>query len=89
MKYRVDFFKEGGKWYTGEEIILPQELVQKVDNYIAQNEWGDAIYEIRCWVEWTLTKGMCHYKGMHAVVTVPEGDDYLAYPMMVPASERR
>lgn len=89
MIYRVDFFKEGGKWYTDEEIILPQELVRKADEYNSNEDWGKAIFETRQWVEWTLTKGLSSYRGMHAVVTVPEDDDYLAYPLMIPASEQR
>lgn len=89
MKYRVDFFKEGGKWYTDEEIILPDSLVRQADEFNANEEWGKAIYEIRKLVTDQLIYGFQGYKGMHAVVTVPEDDDYLAYPLMIPASERR
>lgn len=89
MKYRVDFFKEDGKWYTGEEIIIPPSLIRQADEFNTNGEWGKAIYEIRKFAIDTLTQGLRSYKGMHAVVTVPEGDDYLAYPLLVPASERR
>lgn len=89
MRYRVDFFKEGGKWYTDEEIIIPPSLISQADEFNTNGEWGKAIYEIRRFVIDTLTRGLRSYKGMHAVVTVPEDDDYLAYPLMIPASERR
>lgn len=88
MKYRVDFFKEGGKWYTDEEIELPDSLIREANEHIANEDWGKAIFETRVWVIEHLIFD-CSYKGMHAVVTVPEEDDYLAYPLMIPASERR
>lgn len=89
MIYRVDFFKEGGKWYTDEEIIIPPSLIRQADEFNSNKEWGRASYEIRKFVKDTLIHGLQHYKGMHAVVTVPEDDDYLVYPLMIPASERR
>lgn len=87
MNYRVDFFKEGGKWYTAEEMELPDSLVREANEYISTEDWGKAIFVTRAWVINHLIVD-CSYKGMHAVVTVPEGDDYLAYPLMIPASER-
>lgn len=89
MKYRVDFFKESGKWYANEEVILPKALVKQADEYNANKDWGKAIYDIRNWVHYTLTKGLQHYKGMHAVVQVPEDDDYMAYPMLITADQRK
>lgn len=88
MKYRVDFFKASGKWYTGEEIELPQELIQKADEAIGNEDWGKAIYDTRQWVA-NHIKYDLNFEEMHAVVIPPEGDDYLAYPLMIPASERR
>lgn len=88
MKYRVDFFKESGKWYTDETIVLPEEIVRKADEYISTEEWGKAIYETRQWVFNHVVYAM-GYNEMHAVVMPPEGDDYLAYPMMIRARERR
>lgn len=88
MKYRVDFFKESGKWYTDEEIVLPEELVRKADEYISNEEWGKAIYETRQWVA-NHIKYDLNFEEMHAVVIPQEGDDYVAYPMMIPTSDRR
>jgi hypothetical protein len=88
MKYRVDFFKASGKWYTGEEVVLPEELVRKADEYISKEEWGKAIYETRQWVA-NHIKYDLNFEEMHAVVIPPEGDDYIAYPMMIPTSDRR
>lgn len=88
MKYRVDFFKASGKWYTSEEIELPQELIQKADEAIGNEDWGKAIYDTRQWVA-NHIKYYLNFEEMHAVVIPPEGDDYIAYPMMIPTSDRR
>lgn len=89
MKYRVDFFKESGKWYDSIEVELSVGLVQQAKDYIADDEWGKAIYDVRNWMIYYLTKGEKPYSGMHAVVQVPEGDDYMAYPMLITADQRK
>lgn len=89
MKYRVDFFKESGKWYTEEEVALPKGLVKLADEYTANKDWGKAIYEVREWMTNYLTKGDTPYNGMHAIIHVPEGDDYMAYPMLITADRRK
>lgn len=88
MKYTVNFFKASSEWHTDEEVILPKELVKLADEANAKGYWGKSICDVRKWMTDYLTKGDTPYKGMYAVVTVPEEDDYLAYPLMIPASER-
>lgn len=88
MKYRVDFFKEGGKWYTSEALELPDSLVREANEHIGKEDWGKAIFKTRAWVINHLMVDRS-YSGMHAVIVPPEGDDYVAYPLMILASERR
>lgn len=85
-KINVMYFKKSGKWYTDEEISVPQNWLERLADESFSSSF--TMYEFRNWLETEI-----QHNEFIAVVSLIQNDKQagllLGYPMMVHPTESR